>query len=316
MTFLIIGGTGANGSHVVKKLVKQGETPVIFDNFPHPENLGEAEKKTKIIKGDITDFNQLLDTIKKEGVDRIVHMAWLWTHGLVQEDPSMAFKVNLIGTFNVLEAARILDVKKVVFTSSWLVYGNMDKAMPEDRPKTTRNIYGAGKLAIETWGETYADTYGLGFAALRSPTLYGPGKLVTYGVPRASGSERIDLMVTNSVYGKPTKIVSDNTKQQVLYIKDLANAVLLAAMYKKSKPRIFNVGTDEYLSIKEIAYIIKKLIPAANIEIVQNEETLSRSFGMDITRAREELGFEPQYTMESSLKDYIEWVRSNQSLSA
>ncbi len=310
MTLLITGGTGANAALIVQEFVRRGETPVLFDIAPKPAILGETAHQVKIIRGDVTDFYQLLNVIKSEEVDRIIHTAWYWTKPIYGKDPVTDFKVNLLGTFNVLEAARILGVKKVVFTSSWQMFSSGSKMpMPEDYPKTPRNTYGAGKLAMEMWGESYADNYGLDFIGLRFPSIYGlrpieilPDKTHAY----------VEWMVVNSVRGKPIRIVADNTKQQMLYLKDLANAVILASICEKPKHKIFNIGTDEYFSIKEIADLIKTFIPSAHIDIVaSNETTLPEVRGLDYQRAQEELNYKPQYTMESGLKDYIEWVKSN-----
>ena len=310
MALLITGGTGANGALIVQELVNRGETPVVFDVAPRPGILGDAAHNTKIIKGDITDFYQLLNVVKKEGVDRIIHTAWYWTKPAYGKDPVNDFKVNMLGTFNVLEAARILGVKKVVFTSSWQMFSAASKIpMPEDYPKTPRYTYGAGKLAMEMWGESYADNYGLDFIALRFPSIYGlrpieilPDKTHAY----------VEWMVVNAVRGKPVRIVAGDMKQQMLYLKDLANAVVLASGCKTTKHRIFNIGTDEYFSIKEIAELVKKLIPSAELEVVSpKNKGSSEKRGLDYQRAKEELKYAPQYTMEDGLKDYIDWVKSN-----
>jgi UDP-glucose 4-epimerase len=310
MTVLITGGTGANGALIVQEFVKRGETPVVFDVAPRPAILGETAHKVKIIRGDITDFYQLLNVVKKEDVDRIIHTAWYWTKPIYGKDPATDFKVNLLGTFNVLEAARILGVKKVVFTSSWQMFSSVSKIpMPEDYPKTPRNTYGAGKLAMEMWGESYADNYGLDFIGLRFPSIYGLRPIET--LPDKTHAY-VEWMVVNSIRREPIRIVAGDTKQQMLYLKDLANAVILASMCEKPKHRIFNIGTDEYFSVKEIADLIQRLIPSANIEIMTPDEKIPpENRGLDYQRAKEELNYVPQYTMESGLKDYIEWVKSN-----
>lgn len=209
----------------------------------------------------------------------------------------------------MLEAARILDLKKVVFISSWMVYGDdvSEKPMPENYPKTPKTTYSAGKIALETWGEAYAETYGLDFTALRFSMLYGPGRLCsTYK------HLDVDLMLTNSVYGKPSRIVAGDEKVQWLYLKDMANAILLASSCERPKHRVFNISSEEYYSIKEVADIIRKLIPSANINFVSSKREFPyTSRRIDYKASREELGYTPQYTMESGLKDYVEWIRQN-----
>lgn len=306
MTYLITGGTGANGSQVVQELVKRHEMPVIFDVFPRLELIKEVITKVKIIKGDVTNFIQLLDTIKNERIDRVIHLAYL----LATSDVSRAFKVNLIGTFNVLEAARILDVKKVVFISSWQVYGDVESKipMPEDYPKTPKTHYEAGKYALEIWGKSYAKTYGLDFIALRFPRLYGLSRVyTTYAQPPG-----IDSIVLNAVHGKPSQIVAGDEKIQLLYLKDMANSILLAATCERPERKVFNIGSEEYFSIKEVADFVRKLIPSAKIEVVPpKEKTKYHLRGLDYKAAQEELGYTSQYTLEKGLKDYITWLRLN-----
>jgi UDP-glucose 4-epimerase len=296
---------------VIRELVKRGEKPIIFDIAPKLGMIKEVANQVKMIKGDIKDFHQIADAIKSEQVDQIIHMAYL-PHALFP--PNMSFKVNLIGTFNVLEAARILDVKKVVFISSWNVYGGVTPGipMPEDYPKTPGDIYGAGKLALEVWGGRYADIYGMDFTALRFHRIYGPGRLER----ESPAGVEIDLMVVNSVHGKPHRTTAGDERVQLLYIKDVANAVLLASDCERPKNRVFNIGSEEYFSIREIAEHVRELIPSANITVVPaaralpaEEKEPGKIRGLDYKAAREQLGYAPQYTLKSGLEDFIDWIR-------
>ncbi len=313
MTYLVLGGLGANGSMVVKELVAQGEKPVVFDLSTHTGLLGDAvAKKVKMVRGDITNFNQLLDTIRNDDVDHIIHMVWRWSHGEVSEDPDISFRVNLLGTYNVLEAARILDVHSIVFTSSWRIYARSQlREIPEDYPKEANDIYVAGKLAVENWGKAYADSYGLDFIALRSPTFYGPGRFEMYSGGSYPGIYYgTDLMLVNALRGKPTRIdVSGRggeERSQLLYTKDLANAVLLASTRRGLKSRAYNVGSDDYFSIREIAQIIQQLVPSAKIDIVPAAPTVTVvERGLNYARIRQELGYQPKFNFENALKDFI-----------
>jgi len=284
--------------------VERGESVVIFDLVKDLKLLKEEANQVKVTQGDITDFYQLLHTVKDEQVDHIIHMAYF----MGPANPSKSFKVNLIGTFNVLEAARIMEVKKLVFTSSWQVYGDVSSSFPvsEDSPKIPKTIYGAGKLALEIWGECYSRTYGLDFTALRFSKLYGPGRSYS---PYAH--LEVDQIVMNSVHGKPSRIFAGGEKTQWLYLKDLARAVLLASSCVNPKRRILNIGSEEYFSLREVANFVKKLIPSAKIEIVPQKEKTSSSLVLDYKAAREELGYAQKYTMTSGLKDYIDTVRSS-----
>ena len=113
------------GSQVVMELVRRGERPIVYDIRPQTRFIEEAKDKVKIVRGDVTDLNHLLETIKNEQVDRIIHTAYYQspgfksvTTGTIDENPVLAFKINLDGTFNIFETARLLDVKKVIFFST------------------------------------------------------------------------------------------------------------------------------------------------------------------------------------------------------
>lgn len=303
MTYLVTGGMGVNASQVVRELVKRGKRPIIYDIVPDPKLIKDILGKVKIIRGDITDFHQLLHTIKTENVDRIIHLAYL----VEAAEPSIAFRVNLVGTFNLFEAARILDVKRFTWTSSWQVYGDAVSEMPmqEECPKMPKDIYGAGKIALEIWGEDYAMAYGMDITALRFSRLYGPGR------PYSTNPGReIDLMILDAVYGKPSRIAAGDEKIQLLYLKDMANAILLADSRRRPKHKVFNIGSEECFSVKDIARLIKRLIPSSDIKIIPKKEKRPSRY-LDYTAAREELGYAPKYTLESGLKDYIEWARLN-----
>ncbi|MDW8045577.1 MAG: NAD(P)-dependent oxidoreductase, partial [Nitrososphaerota archaeon] len=182
MNILITGGTGYIGAHLAYELATRGERVVAYDVSPAYKAL-EGVKDVKVVKGDILDLPRLLHTIKEEKVDMIVHTAAMLTDESEQR-PSSAFKINVEGTINCLEATRLFNLKRIVYISSRSVYGYtpIGKKINEDHPKEPVSIYGITKLMGEYFGLNYVKKYGIDFIALRFP--------IVFGIPRAPMSFR------------------------------------------------------------------------------------------------------------------------------
>lgn len=125
MAFLVTGGTGFIGSHLVRRLVEMGCEVVIYDVSPKTAALGEVAGEVDVVRGDVLDVVSLMDTIKGHGVDRIVHLAYLLITES-RENPTRALRVNCEGTNNAFEAARLMGMRRVVWASSAAVYGPGD----------------------------------------------------------------------------------------------------------------------------------------------------------------------------------------------
>ena len=179
MSFLLIGGSGNVGSHIAKELAEQGENPIIFDVAPPNKILlGDAASKVKFVRGDIMNLAEIISTIKENNITRIIQTASILT-GECEKRPFVAMKVNIEGTVNVLEACRLTDVERLVYTSSSSVYGKgglEDAKITEDFPRNPESIYGVTKLAGEIFGQTYVQKYGLQLIVLRLRLVYGPGQ--------------------------------------------------------------------------------------------------------------------------------------------
>ncbi|MEM2210332.1 MAG: NAD(P)-dependent oxidoreductase [Nitrososphaerales archaeon] len=303
MVILVTGGTGYIGAHLVSELVKRGEKVIAYDFAPYFEAVKDLNN-VKIIKGDITDLSQLLHAIKKEQVNLIVHTAALLTDES-ERAPLAALKINLEGTVNCLEVARLTDLPRVVYISSRAVYGYTPIGQPldEDYPKQPVSIYGITKLASEYFGQNYANNYGIDFIALRLSLVYGLPRapIVFRGV-----SGIIMEMIQKSAIGMPVKISKGGDgAYDLIYIKDVIQAIVLACYTKGLKHRIFNIGSGELIKLKDIAEIIKKTIPNAKIEIGSGELIPTARGPLDTTRAQTELGFKCKYTIEKGVLESL-----------
>lgn len=307
MSFLVTGGTGFIGSHLIRELVERGQSVIAFDYAPNIVAISDVKEKVEVVRGDVLDVTELLNTIKKYDVKYIIHLAYLLIPES-QEKPLKAIKVNCEGTTNVFEAARVMDVKRVVWASSVAVYGPAEyyggKPVNEDAPKRPTTVYGACKVLNEFIGEHYYNLYRLDNIGLRFTVVYGPGR--TRGAT-AFASELIE----NPALGKSVKVPYGDQKIDWQYVKDAVKAIILACKVRQVKDRIFNTCGDLH-TIREAAEYVRKLIPDAAIEVESG--TMGWQMNFDITRAKEQLDYSPSYTIEKGIREHINIVRSRAGL--
>jgi len=222
--------------------------------------------------------------------------------------PVRAVKINGVGMVNVLEASRLMDVKKIVFTSSIAVFGNFSEEIYDDSPKNPVSPYGALKLLGEFYGLWYHQTYGLDFRGVRFPLVYGAGDPYAY--------HTVSRIIENPALRKPVEFpFSSNRMGTWLYVKDAANALILVlnAEKKKVKKRVYNVeGVN--CSFQELANIVRKFVPDAVIKFAPKEKEPRDKRLFYGTCLKEELGWKPLYTMEEGVIETIDEIRRNPNL--
>lgn len=307
MVFLVIGGTGFIGSNVVKGLVERSEEVIIFDAMPNINRLGNARHKVKVIRGDILDIEDVFYVTKTYNVDCIIHLAYS-TDILGQEErPLKPIKTNCIGFNNVLEVARIMDIKRVVWASSVAVYGPPEyysnQVVNEDAPTNPNTVYGACKVLDEYMGKHYYEKFGVDNIGLRPTVVYGPGRWF-----RGLSAFTYDLFVGPAL-GKPVKISFGNQKVNWMYVKDVAKAFLLACYVDKTEHKIFNIP-GQVATIYEAAQIVQKLVPNAIVDVEAGEGRERWPAFLDVTRIEKELKYKQSYTLEKGFKEYIDTIRA------
>lgn len=306
MVFLVTGGTGFIGSNVVKGFIERGEDVVVFDTMPNMSQLGEVRDKIKVIKGNILDIEDLFNVIKTCNIEYIVHLAYFVDILSLEERPLKPVKVNCIGFNNVLEVARIMGVKRVVWASSVAVYGPPEyyskQPVDEDAPTRPTTVYGACKVLNEYMGKHYYEKFGLDNIGLRPTVIYGPGRWY-----RGLSTFTYDLF-TEPALGRPVKISSGDQKVDWMYVKDVAKAFLLACYVKETKHKIFNLS-GQVATVREAAQHVKKIIPDAVIKVESGGREKWPAF-LDTSRAREELDYMPSYTLEEGFREYVNIIRA------
>lgn len=311
---VLVTGAGLIGSHIARKLVEVGEEPILYEVAPAYEYIGGVVglNKVKVVKGDILNLPKLIATAREGKVDCIVHTAALM--GAIQEKPHWGVKINIEGTVNVLETARLMDIKRVVFCSTQGVYNlavRTKRPMTEDHPLRPKNLYSATKMIGEYLGLNYVDFYGIDFVALRLAVVFGPeywGGGSLYG-------RVLSELLEKSLRGEPAAVQLPPgfaRRNEYVYVKDVASAVVLAYRVRKLRNRIYNIGSGKLYDLSEMVETVKKLVPGADIKLIEPQSglaTLIRSQPYDLSRARIDLDYTPHYDLEQGLRDYLNSVR-------
>jgi UDP-glucose 4-epimerase len=316
MKVLVTGGLGVNGVWVTRELLEAGHEPIAMDVRRDFSLAPDLEEKVEFVAGDITDIRELIDVLTGAGVECIAHLAILSPGS---PDIFRGFFTNAQGTVNVLEAARLTGVRRVVYTSSKAVYGPFDgrhgppdyEPVPETHelaPLPAMRVYSASKILSEAAGIQFSESYGLEFAALRFATIYGPGKKARHG-PVGIHSR----MIENALLGEPTTIeLGGEEGDDMVYVKDVAHSIVLACIGPAPVDHQFNIGTGTIATLRDFAAAVGDVVPGAEITVGDGLDYLGfgRIYGaMDISRARQQLGYEPRFDLVAGVRDYVEETR-------
>lgn len=307
---LVTGGSGLVGAYVVGMLLERGELPVVYDVAVNERLLnavGVDLKSLIFVRGDILDLPGLISAIREHEVDRIIHLA-AFLGEEVQRRPYSGVRLNLLGTANVLEAARLEKVSRVVFPSSGTVFlgslGEGLKKIDETIPLNPPSIYAATKAGSEFLGRAYAARFGFEFICVRYVGgLYGPSPVAL----KATREQAIQEMVRAAVRREPANIRWPYGPAEILYGKDAAKGTVLAALKEKLKDKLYHLGNGELVGGDEILAALKSHFPEAKITLVKAEKPMpypEARIASDFSRAREQLGYEPDYPLSEAIPDY------------
>ncbi len=323
-TIMITGGSGFLGTYVTRSLAERGDRVVIFDAVGPAPVLAALtapfEQQIVFVRGQVLDLAGMLRAVQQHNVERIFHAAALYDPPYSLDEPAITYQVNVTGTINVMETARLSGVQRVVQSSSIAVYAPrqyepIDERHPISLPSAGNPLgpYGASKAAAEIVGLTYYSTNGVDFVALRNSAIYGHG--MRYPM-------YIKPMVENSVRGLPTRFATGGDMcRDYTHVKDITQAVIKALDVSASAltQRVFNIGSGTMHSAAQVAETVRIVLPNADIEIgaglSELEQNDMRARGMlDLSAARQQLRYEPQFTLEAGIRDYVAMFRAANGL--
>jgi UDP-glucose 4-epimerase len=310
---LVIGGAGFIGSYIVDHLTEEPvKEIVVLDNFVRGSRINVAravqDPRVHVVEGSITDCDLLQDVM--DGMDGVFHLAALWLYECVHE-PRSALEVNAVGTYNVAEAAQRAGVARVVYSSSASVYGDaVTTPMTEEHPFNNRTMYGATKIAGEQFFRAFNEQYGLDYVGLRYMNVYGPrmddrGAYVSVIVKVLDRIER----------GLPPIIFGDGTQSyDFVHVQDVARANLLA-MKSDATDTFFNIGMGVRTSINELVQVLLELTGSDLEPEYKPQEQMFVTHRVGSTeRAKRDLGFEANISLDAGLRSVLEWREQQMSL--
>jgi nucleoside-diphosphate-sugar epimerase len=317
MTTLVIGA-GLIGSQVARILVERGEKPVLMDLAAQTAAIGEIVDlgKVTLMSGDVLRPLAIVDAIRAHNITKIAHTAAnpLLTLG-AQREPYAAIELNIMGTVNVLEAARIVGLKRVVVSSSSVLNhylsggedgGHFGKEEAFPRPTT---FYSATKQAVESIGRNYAKWCGIEFAGLRYGAVFGPWSGAGGGGP----SNVIREALKNALAGREA-IVPPGAMEWV-YSKDAARGTVMALDAKDLGSGVFNITMGALTTPAEFGDAIVAAVPGAKVKFETpagiGVSLANRSDHADLSRSKRTLGYEPEFPLQKAVKDQAEWMKQH-----
>jgi nucleoside-diphosphate-sugar epimerase len=308
---LVIGGAGFIGSHIVDQLLEEPVAEVVvLDNLVRGtrENLEGAlrDARVRFVEGSIAD-RELLGSLMA-GTEYVFHLAALWLYECVHE-PRRAVDINVVGAWNVIEAAIEAKVEKVVYSSSASVYGDaVFTPMTEEHPFNNRTLYGATKIAGEQFYRAMNEQHGLDYVGLRYMNVYGPRMdyLGTYVSVIMKVLDKIDAGERPTVFGDGSQAYD------FVHVADVARANILA-LTSSASDTFYNVGTGVKTTINELTDRLLELTGSElEVEYLPQEQMFVTHRIGSTANADRDLGFRAAVSLDDGLSSVIEWRRDDQ----
>jgi nucleoside-diphosphate-sugar epimerase len=313
---LITGGCGFLGSHLARFLLKQDYNVILMDKVLEERLVRDIRNKIVFVQADVTNERQLREVFEKHKVDGVVHYAALLSSA-AESDPSLSYKVNFEGVWNVYNAARATEVESLVFASSIAAYGRevLEEAK-EDAFTIPETLYGVSKQFGETLGLWFYRKYSMQFVAFRYGSVIGPGRR------NGGASAYSTLVVQKPAQGQPCEVnVGQQDMIPLAYVRDVTEITVLAFQnIRRLKSRIYNVASlSPSPTAGELASTVKRHIRGASIvfnpdpAITRMVRSWPRNF--DLTRIRNELEWTPRYNnLDALVEDFGREVRQHPEL--
>lgn len=319
--WLVTGGAGFIGSHLIETLLKLDQHVTCLDNYStgYKSNLsairdnlpGVQAKRLRIIEGDLADYQACRDAA--EGANYVLHQGALGSVPRSIKDPITSHRSNTTGTLNVFTAAKDAGIKRVVYASSSSVYGD-EPGLPkvEEKVGNLLSPYAATKAIAEDYANAFSRAYDMEFAGLRYFNVFGPRQ-----DPNGPYAAVIPIWVKTMLQGKPVSIYGDGeTSRDFTYVANVVQANLLAATAPKlaDPSRVFNCAIGGQTSLNELFEQVRKALAAIQPELSVEAPIYSdfragdvRHSLADYSRAQEELGFTPSHGLDEGLALSMQW---------
>ncbi len=302
MRALVTGGGGFIGSYLIPKLLERGFEVVVFDLAAEPAALKPVWNAITYVRGDLGSAADLYRVMLKHDITDVFHLGSILA-GPCEADPILGFKVNFGSTQTLLDAALNKKINRFIMISSISVFGrDVCEPVRDSAVKNPETIYGQTKLACENLLKWYHRKHALDTRALRFTWVFGPGR--TTGITALYSSAILDAIARRT----PLTVPNPDETGDWLYVKDAVKAILRLYDAAEPKQRIYNIAGGVH-SIREVVALGNKIEPQAKIQLLEGGANQSPyPAGYDDQPARRELGWSPDYDLESAVREHIEIV--------
>ena len=314
MKILVTGGKGFIGSKIVEMLSNNGHTITVVDNedtygIMTTQKLNDLykwrmrnwnAKNVQVITGDILDRLVCLKAFS-HNPDIVIHLATYPRAKIVDNDPILGIPKVINTTTNLLWHAEKFGVRKFVYVSSSMVYGDFQDGTKEDASTKPKNIYGEAKLTGERLVKLFAKRDGLNYTIVRPSGVFGPGDM-----PDRVVSKFFDRAMT----GKAITLHNGENKVDFTYRQDAARGIIMSALSSVANVS-FNITAGNATSLRTLAEKIINITGSdSDIEDIGNHELYPMRGTLDISRAKDLLGYSPEFTLEQGLESYYDWLQN------
>ena len=304
--YLVTGGAGFIGSHLVRALLEQGDFVRVLDNFSTGRRENVEGLKVEVLEGDLRDSAKVAEAVN--GIDFVFHEAAFVSVPQSMHDPLPCFEINQRGTEILLEAARQAGVKRVILASSAAVYGDLDiMPLEEHFPLHPLSPYAVSKRVDELYAEMYTRSFGLEVVALRYFNVYGPRQR-----PDSMYAAAVPIFARRLMDGKPVTIYGDGGQtRDLIYVGDIVRANLAASAHPNAPGQVFNICTGDETRIIDLIEVLMDLFPSAPAPQFAPPRSgdIYRSVGSP-KKAADLLGFKPQASLPDGLKSVVDWMKA------
>lgn len=310
MAVLITGGYGQLGSWLAYQFASQGKEVIALDTIDKSlDYLKEVKSGITFIRADVLNFSKLVEIfIQYKGkIEGVIHTVAMTADPSFYGNPYHGLDLNLRGTINMLELARLFKVKKFLYVSSGAVYGEVkDNPSEITHPLNPGDLYGASKAASELIGKQYENHFGLDFRIARPYFFFGPGRL-------PSEQTQLFKSLLGPLESLPNLKLEKGADQRLgfTYVEDIARGTYLLYQAENPRYKTVNICSEEPVSFLEMVRLAQKYSDKPTSVKIGPGKLFPRGETLDISIAKKELGFHPRYSVEEGIKKYARWVREN-----
>jgi len=320
MAVLVTGGAGYIGSHTVRQLTGKGFEVVVLDNLSRG-HIESIPGNVHFEKADLMDAESLKNAIGKYKIDAVIHFAAFAYVGESVENPSLYYRNNVVGSFNLIKVISELGIKKFVFSSTCSIYGNPENVpISEKEPPNPINPYARTKYMIENILSDFENAYGLKYAALRYFNAAGDSDDGSIGESHEPEPHLIPLVLFTAlgkrdsikIYGDDYDTPDGTCIRDYIHVNDLADAHIKALKYiENGASTVINLGTGNGYSVKEIIEAARRITgKEIKAEITGRRAGDPAVLVADNKKAKELLGWKPEYNLERILETAWNWHKN------